>query len=242
MIYNIFIYSLLFSLHCFALPNVSEIDYYQSEYWKNTNIQKEKENIKIDAFFTNETTVLFSKIYGKNALVRLVFIEETILDLKGASLYKKLSTIDKLVNRIHFMPDNKQWNKKNYWSTPLETIGTNYGDTEDMALLKYVLMLKVGISPRDIQLIKKEIPFKHKYKKYKENISLFYFTKKYIPLVLDYHFRGGEIYKYKDEFKFTYITKAPNKIWDFIFQKDIKIADVDKILNYLEESKRVVSK
>jgi len=50
---------------------------------------------------------LFTKKYGKDALKRLAYIEKIILELQNASLYKKLSTIDKLVNRIHFMPDDK---------------------------------------------------------------------------------------------------------------------------------------
>jgi len=211
---------------------------------KTTNNKKEllqKNNFKNDIvqnnFITQETIDLFMRIYGKNAAIRLLYIEEIILGLKDASLYEKLFTIDQLINRIHFMPDSKQWHKENYWATPLEVIGTNYGDTEDIALLKYVLLLKVGISSKDIQLIQKEIPFERKHKQYKENISLFYFTKKYVPLVLDYHFRGGEIYKYKEQFKFTYITKSPNKVWDIIFQEDITSNDVDKILNYIVEIK-----
>jgi len=207
----------------------------------NKNVHLQKNNFKNDIvqknFITKETIDLFKRIYGKNAVVRLLYIEQIILGLKDASLYEKLFTIDQLINRIHFMPDNKQWHKKNYWATPLEIIGTNYGDTEDMALLKYVLLLKVGINSKDIQIIQKDIPFDRKHKQYKENISLFYFTKKYVPLVLDYHFRGGEIYKYKEQFNFTYITTSSNKVWDFIFHEDIKSTEVDKILNYIQETK-----
>jgi len=224
MIYNIFIFSLLFSLTCFAVQDIP----------KTGNKNNVKNDIDQKSFITRETTDLFTRRYGKSAIIRLLYIEKTILVLKEASLYKKLSTIDQLINRIHFMPDSKQWHKQNYWATPLEIIGTNYGDTEDIALLKYILMLKVGIHPKDIQLIQKQKPFKRRYKTYQENISLVYFRKDYVPLVLDYTYRGGKIYKYKDQFKFEFIVKSPNRIWNIITKEEVTNRDIDKLLNYIK--------
>lgn len=226
MIYYTFIFSVLFSLNCFGLQSVSKMNYNKYGY-------SEKNNTEQVSFITKKTMKLFGKIYGKDALNRLLYIENIIIDLKDESLFKKLSTIDQLVNRIHFMTDNEHWGKNNYWATPLETIGTNYGDTEDIALLKYILMVKVGINPRDIRFIQKAIPYQRKNKKYKENISLLYFTKKRMPLVLEYHFRRGEIYKYTNQFKFTFINKSQNYIWNIIFQKKLTSIDTHKILNYI---------
>ena len=230
MIYKVFIIFFLISLNAFALWDKSKEEYYKNKYLKKNNDNKQIDNIEQVFFVSKKTKEEFTKKYGKDALKRLVHFDESIRDLKGVSLYKKLSTIDKLANKIHFMPDIQHWKKKNYWSTPLETIGTNYGDTEDISLLKYVLMVKVGLNPRDIQLIKKDVPFKRNHKKYSENLSLFYFTKNDInPLVIDYDFRGKKIYKYKDQFKFKYVKTSPNKHWDVLFKKNLHSTDLDKI-------------
>jgi predicted transglutaminase-like cysteine proteinase len=231
MFNSIFIIFLLFFVNAHAAWDEKKQEYYKNKYLKENNDVHEIEQVYL---VSKKTKKQFTKKYGKDALKRLNYIDESIRDLKGASLYKKLSTIDKLVNKLHFMPDSKHWKKENYWATPLETIGTNYGDTEDMSLLKYVLMVKVGLDPRDIQLIEKSIPFKRKNKEYKENVSLFYFTKNDInPLVIDYNFRRGKIYKYEDQFKYKFIKKSPNKQWDKIFTKNVSSDDIDKIANSL---------
>lgn len=234
MIYNIFILSLLFSLNAHALWDESEKDYYKNKYLKKDTASKDIKNIEQVFFVSKKTKKEFTKKYGKDALKRLQYFDDSIRDLKDESLFKKLSTINKLVNKLHFMPDNKHWKKENYWSTPLETIGTNYGDTEDMSLLKFVLLVKVGLNPNDLQLIEKSTPFKRKNKLYKENVSLFYFTKNDInPLVIDYDFRKGKIYKYADQFKYKFIKKSQNKQWEKIFSKNVKSSDIDNIANSL---------
>jgi len=236
MIYNIFIISLLLSLNAHALWDESRQKYYKNKYLKkDTKSEKEKELIFL---VSQKTKKDFTKKYGRDALKRLNYFDESIRNLKNESVYKKLKTIDNLVNRIHFMPDDRHWKKKNYWATPLETIGTNYGDTEDISLLKYVLLVKVGLNPRDIQLIKKDIPFKRRHKKYEENISLFYFTKKDInPLVIDYNFRQGKIYKYAEQFKYKVIKQAPNKIWQNVFAKNFSTHSINNIIKSLADKK-----
>ena len=123
MIYNIFILSFILSLNANALWTEEEKNYYKNKYSKNNNKSDIKKATKV-FFVTQKTMKQFGKIYGKDALKRLKYFDNAIRSLRDASLYKKLSTIDKLVNRLHFMPDNKHWKKENYWATPLETIGT----------------------------------------------------------------------------------------------------------------------
>lgn len=206
-------------------------------------IEKKKEPKKIQItkktfLVTHKTVKLFTRRYGKNALKRLNYINKIIADLQNASTYQKVITINKLINRIHFSPDHIHWKKENYWGTPLETIGTNQGDTEDISLLKYILMIKVGLNQNDIQLIKKDISFLRRNKEYKENFSLLYFTKKQInPLVIDFDFRGEKIYKYENQFKYEVIQSSPNKKWDVLFNKNLKVSELDTILNFLEKKK-----
>ncbi|MDC0932290.1 transglutaminase-like cysteine peptidase [Arcobacteraceae bacterium] len=235
MFYNIFVLSLILSLNAHALWDEKEMNYYKNKYMNDITFKVPKEVNNV-FFVSEETKKLFTRRYGNNALKRLNYIDKTIQDLADAPLHKKLVTINKLVNRLNFMTDIKQWGRKNYWATPLEVIGTNHGDTEDLSLLKYVLMVKVGIDPNDIQLIKKDIPFIGKKEKHKENIGLFFFTKKHInPFVIDYQFKKGKIYKYKDQFKFEYIKLSQNKQWDVLFKKNLTSNDVDGVTNFIAE-------
>jgi predicted transglutaminase-like cysteine proteinase len=235
MLNNIFIVFFLLFSHSFAAWDESKSQYYKKKY---LNKKAPKESSEPIYFVTQKIKDKFSKRYGEDALRRLNHFDQSVRGLQDASLYKKLSTINKLVNKLHFMPDGKHWKKEDYWATPLETIGTNYGDTEDIALLKYVLLVKAGINPRDIQLIKKSTPFTRKNKTYKENMSLFYFTKEDIfPLVIDYKFRSGKIYKYADQFDYTFIKISPDGKWDQILSKNVKKSDIDKMVDTIGTKK-----
>jgi hypothetical protein len=235
MLYNIYIVCCLLASNAYASWDEKEMNYYKNKYMKDADLNLPKD-VKQVFFISEESKALFTRRYGKNALKRLTYINDTIVKLKNAPLHQKLVTINKLVNRLNFMSDEKQWGKKNYWATPLETIGTNHGDTEDLALLKYVLMVKVGVNPRDIQLIQKDTLFVSKEEQHTENIGLFFFTKKHInPFVIDYNFKKGKIYKYDDQFKFEYIKVSQNKKWDVLFKKNLTINDVDGVNNFIAE-------
>ena len=145
MFYKVFILSFVLSSLSHALWTEKEALYYKNKYLKERELKQEQ---KI-SFVSQETMNNFTKKYGKDALRRLKYInEENRIPPKCFYTLKKIVTINNLINRIHFISDIKHWNKENYWATPLETIGTNYGDTEDISLLKYVLMVKVGLNPR----------------------------------------------------------------------------------------------
>jgi len=235
MINKIFIVSFILFLNAHALWNEKEMNYYKNKYLeesKNENLQKSK---KI-SLVSDDTKDFFARKYGQNALKRLNYVNQTIQSLENAPLHKKLVTINKLVNKFNFMTDENLWGKKNYWATPLEVIGTNHGDTEDIALLKFVLMVKVGINPKDLQLIHKDTLFIGKKESHKENVGLFFFSKKQInPFVIDYEFRKGKIYKYDDQFKFEYIRTSQSKTWDVIFKKEFSINDLDGITNFIPQ-------
>ena len=232
--YKILIFSLFISINAYAAWDDKQIENIQEQKITKKNTKNTEKIILI----SDEKMKVFTKRYGANARNRLEYIQGVIKSLENASVFKKIYTIDLLVNRIHFMPDNKHWKKRDYWATPLEIIGTNYGDTEDMSLLKLVLMIKVGLDPHDIKLVKKDTSFIFANKKYSENISVMYFAKNALkPLVLDYDYRGGHIYKYKNQFNYQAIESTHFKHWEKLFQTDITISDIDKITNNIQSIK-----
>ena len=192
------------------------------------------QNKKISSFLINQDIMKkFTKRYGNGALVRLNYLDRKIQRLKNEKLVTQLSEINKIINRIQFKSDRIHWKEENYWATPLETLGTGYADKEDIALLKYILLVKVGLNPNNIKLIEKKY-LNEIEKKVEEDIALLYFHKKEkAPIVLDYTNNNEKIYKYKKQFKYKVIKKAQNKLWDTLFATNVKDNDLDDIMNVL---------
>lgn len=180
----------------------------------------------------------FAKRYGNGALVRLNYLDRAIQRLKEEPLTKQLSKINTIVNKLSYSSDRNHWKQENYWATPLETLGTSYADTEDMALIKYILLVKVGLNPKNIQLIQKNIPCKLEKDGSKENVSLLYFPKPSAqPIVLDYTKTNEEIYKYENQFKYKVIKEAQNPLWDRMFSSDLNDDDLNNIMKVLGEKR-----
>ncbi len=65
----------------------------------------------------------------------------------------KLVKVNDFFNqRIHFGEDTLIWGEKDYWATPLETMGTLKGDCEDFSIAKYISLLKLGVANEKLRL------------------------------------------------------------------------------------------
>ena len=65
----------------------------------------------------------------------------------------KLILVNDFFNqRIQFSTDQLIWGSKDYWATPLETLGHQQGDCEDFSIAKYVSLLKLGVSVDKLRL------------------------------------------------------------------------------------------
>ncbi|WP_227663400.1 transglutaminase-like cysteine peptidase [Marinobacter halophilus] len=54
---------------------------------------------------------------------------------------------------VTYVEDIDNWNKSDYWATPLETLTRGKGDCEDYAIGKYVSLLHLGIPNERLRLI-----------------------------------------------------------------------------------------
>ena len=69
---------------------------------------------------------------------------ETMRDMPDA---QKLETANNFFNRrIRWVQDPEAWGQKDYWATPLETMGNGMGDCEDFAIAKYSMLVLAGIA------------------------------------------------------------------------------------------------
>jgi len=195
---------------------------------------EDREKVEPTFKIPKEIIEKYTKRYGNGALVRLNYLDRTVRRLKEKTLTEQLSKINTIVNKLNYASDRQHWKQENYWATPLETFGTSYADTEDIALLKYILLVKTGLNPKNIQIIQKKKEFKYNGESNKENISLLYFPKPNAePIVLDYSRANMPIYTYDKQFKYSIIKSAQNPLWNKIFDNDTENEDLDNIMMVL---------
>ena len=78
-------------------------------------------------------------------------IVETAADQK---FYDKLTLVNKSVNsQITYNEDIVTYRKADYWASAQETLRRGWGDCEDYAILKYKLLLKLGVPAKSMSLV-----------------------------------------------------------------------------------------
>lgn len=96
---------------------------------------------------------LANQRYGLQAKQTILSLEILINDLKSAPESEKLRKINSFFNlHINFVSDQDNWGEKDYWATPLESIGKNKGDCEDYSIAKYIFLRELGIPDERLKL------------------------------------------------------------------------------------------
>lgn len=74
--------------------------------------------------------------------------------IAGTVTEKTIIDINNLVNtKIKYMSDIENYGVSDYWAKPEETLKRKSGDCEDIAILKYELLKKVGVPTKDINVV-----------------------------------------------------------------------------------------
>lgn len=65
----------------------------------------------------------------------------------------RIQFVNRWVNRsITYGEDREIWGASDYWATAEETLDLRRGDCEDLAILKYQMLLAMGVNPEDMYL------------------------------------------------------------------------------------------
>lgn len=84
--------------------------------------------------------------YGQDTANLVDEWNETIEAMKSMPEAQKLDAANKFFNRkIRWVQDPEAWGQKDYWATPLETMGNGRGDCEDFAIAKYSMLVLAGV-------------------------------------------------------------------------------------------------
>lgn len=137
---------------------------------------------EVDAFFTQK---LFDKVkneYGDKASTLTKAWHKVIKDNRDEDNWRKINSANNFFNKnIAYKRDHEHWNKKDYWATPIESIGTGAGDCEDYAIAKYFTLIAMGVDESKLRMM-----YVKALKWNEPHMVLVYFKeKKAMPLVLD---------------------------------------------------------
>lgn len=78
---------------------------------------------------------------------------QSLVGGEGAMDVGKLQSVNRWVNRnIAYGEDRAIWSQRDYWATAQETINRRRGDCEDLAILKYHMLVALGVNPDDLYL------------------------------------------------------------------------------------------
>ena len=84
--------------------------------------------------------------YGQQTADMVAQWRSMITDIQGLPEEQKLAKVNDFFNsRIRWVQDPQAWGQKDYWATPLETMGKRMGDCEDFAIAKYATLLLAGV-------------------------------------------------------------------------------------------------
>lgn len=83
--------------------------------------------------------------YGPSAGGRLKDWRNLIIQNKNKNISEKLVLVNRFFNQLEFISDQKHWNEKDYWATPVEFLATKGGDCEDFAIAKYFTLRELGV-------------------------------------------------------------------------------------------------
>lgn len=72
--------------------------------------------------------------------------------LEGAPLMEQLKAINRFANQFRYKSDSENWNKSDFWATPVEFLARS-GDCEDYAIFKYMSLRELGLPPERLRIV-----------------------------------------------------------------------------------------
>jgi len=91
--------------------------------------------------------------YGARGGVAMRAWEHLILEVADRPETEQLALVNEFINRqLYFGDDIEIWGEKDYWATPVETLGRGMGDCEDFSIAKYITLSLLGIPLEKMRL------------------------------------------------------------------------------------------
>jgi predicted transglutaminase-like cysteine proteinase len=101
---------------------------------------------------------------------------------------EQLKQINDFFNQtLYYREDIDQWQQRDYWATPLESLGTSVADCEDYTIAKYATLIKLGVPVDRLRLIyvRAQIGGPHSRVSQAHMVLGYYESPGAMPLILD---------------------------------------------------------
>jgi predicted transglutaminase-like cysteine proteinase len=90
--------------------------------------------------------------YGAEAEKRMRYLNGLVHDNYQLPIAKKLTLVNRTMNKLPWIADPVHWKQADYWATPIETISTFGGDCEDIAIAKWIVLNMMGVTNDHLRL------------------------------------------------------------------------------------------
>ena len=82
---------------------------------------------------------------------RLQMWKSKLNNLQGKNMAEQIIAVNNYINQVKYITDSKNWNKRDYWATPIEFFSRG-GDCEDFAIAKYASLRALGVPTERMRL------------------------------------------------------------------------------------------
>lgn len=97
---------------------------------------------------------VISQRFGPASVASFRDWQKLLLESADQPAPAKLKQVNDFFNRrIRFGEDQEIWGQRDYWATPMDTLGRGAGDCEDFAIAKYFTLLLLSIPDEKLRLI-----------------------------------------------------------------------------------------
>lgn len=97
---------------------------------------------------------LAAERYGSGGAEAVSAWRHMLVESSGLPEAERLERVNGFFNRsTRFADDAELWGRKDYWATPLETLGRGAGDCEDFTIAKYATLRALGVEEGKLRLI-----------------------------------------------------------------------------------------
>lgn len=92
--------------------------------------------------------------YGESGHSRIKQWLDFIDATENKNEWQKINLVNDFFNeKVIYRTDELLWNKKDYWASPIETLGVGMGDCEDYVIAKYFTLVALGVPEDKIRLM-----------------------------------------------------------------------------------------
>ncbi|MCK5373710.1 MAG: transglutaminase-like cysteine peptidase [Alphaproteobacteria bacterium] len=124
--------------------------------------EKQSTNLKAFTKWLGMFERLDKELHKKRARRTIKAMKIELSEYRSKSIFEMAKHVDRMMNKKKYIIDQKNWDKSDYWATPVEFL-KHGGDCEDFAIAKYVALHALGVPESRIRMaivqdLKKNMP------------------------------------------------------------------------------------